>query len=239
MDPIPPAPAPYRLHYAPDNASLIVRLALEELGAPYQTVLVDRGRQAQKAPAHLRLNPAGQIPALECAEGPVFETAAILLHLADAHGALAPDPKGPDRPAFLSWLFFVSNTLHADMRILFYPGRYVADADIPILRARLTGRIAQHLALIETMASAAPGWCRADAPSVLTFYLACLLRWLALYPTDMNRSWFRLDVFPSLHAICAGLETRPATNAAQGAEGLGPTPFTCPAYPVPPEGVAL
>ncbi|MGA0924606.1 MAG: glutathione S-transferase, partial [Lutimaribacter sp.] len=39
-----------RLHYAPDNASLIIRLALEELRLPYTTCLVDRARTAQKAP---------------------------------------------------------------------------------------------------------------------------------------------------------------------------------------------
>ena len=38
-----------RLHYAPDNASLCIRLALEELGLPYETVLVDRATQAQRS----------------------------------------------------------------------------------------------------------------------------------------------------------------------------------------------
>ncbi len=47
----------YRLHYAPpDNASLIVRLALEELGQPYQTVLVDRSVTAQASTAYLKIN---------------------------------------------------------------------------------------------------------------------------------------------------------------------------------------
>ena len=39
----------YVLHYAPDNASLAVRLALEELGVPYRTALVDRAARAQEA----------------------------------------------------------------------------------------------------------------------------------------------------------------------------------------------
>jgi len=42
---------PYLLHYAPDNASLIVRLALEDLGVPYTTTLVDRTTQQQRSPA--------------------------------------------------------------------------------------------------------------------------------------------------------------------------------------------
>lgn len=48
----------YTLHYAPDNASLIIRLALEEIGVPYDTVLVDRAAQAQTLPAYRALNPA-------------------------------------------------------------------------------------------------------------------------------------------------------------------------------------
>ena len=115
---------PYRLHYAPDNASLIVRLALEELGVPYDTVLVDRAARAQRRPAYLALNPNGLIPVLETPVGPIFETGAILLWLADTHGALAPVPNDPPRAAFLKWLFWVSDTLHADLRMLFHPENY-------------------------------------------------------------------------------------------------------------------
>ena len=43
----------YRLHYAPDNASLIIRLVLEELGVPYATALIDRAARGQKAPEYL------------------------------------------------------------------------------------------------------------------------------------------------------------------------------------------
>ena len=89
--------SPYRLHYAPDNASLIVRLALEELGRPYETVLVDRRAKAQRSPAYLALNPAGRIPTLETPDGPISETGAILLWLADRHGALAPAAGDPAR----------------------------------------------------------------------------------------------------------------------------------------------
>lgn len=55
----------FRLHYAPDNASLIVRLTLEQLGLEYETVLVDRSRQGQRSAAYLQMNPNGLIPVLE------------------------------------------------------------------------------------------------------------------------------------------------------------------------------
>jgi len=84
----------------------------------------------------------------------------------------------------------------------------------------------------------APDWLSPEAPSVLSWYLACLMRWLALYPLDADRSWFAAADTPHLHRILAALETRPATRAAQVAEGLGGTPFTAPHHANPPEGSA-
>ena len=231
---------PYRLHYAPDNASLIVRLALEELRAPYDTVLVDRAAQGQRSPAYLALNPNGLIPVLETPLGPLFETGAILLWLADTHAALAPVPNDPPRGAFLKWLFWVSNTLHADLRILFYSEKYIgpdltAQAE---LRDGIRVRLRTHLRLLEAVTAETPVWMSPDKPSVLCFYVACLMRWMALYPSNADRTWFRLTDTPHLHRLLLALESRASTRAVQAAEGLGDTPFTAPQYATPPEGSA-
>ena len=53
---------PLTLYYAPDNASLCVRLALLEIGLQFDTVLVDRAVQGQKSPDYLAVNPNGLIP---------------------------------------------------------------------------------------------------------------------------------------------------------------------------------
>ncbi|MCB2144531.1 MAG: glutathione S-transferase N-terminal domain-containing protein, partial [Rhodobacteraceae bacterium] len=66
----------YVLHYAPDNASLIVRLVLTELNQPFETALVDRRVRAQDGAAYRALNPNGLIPALETPGGAIFETGA-------------------------------------------------------------------------------------------------------------------------------------------------------------------
>ncbi|MFM7445863.1 MAG: glutathione S-transferase N-terminal domain-containing protein, partial [Tabrizicola sp.] len=81
----------YTLHYAPDNASLIIRLVLDGAGIPYRTALVDRKRRQQDSPAYRALNPTGLIPTLETPQGAISETGAILQWLADTH-RLAPDP---------------------------------------------------------------------------------------------------------------------------------------------------
>ena len=230
----------YRLHYAPDNASLVIRLVLEELGQPYETVLVDRKAQAQNSPEYRALNPGGLIPVLETPDGPVFETAAILLWLSERHAAMAPQPGSADRAAFLKWLFFASNTLHADLRMLFYPDKYIgaAKGDQDQLQKVLRQRLHRHLTSLDQAAAARPAWLGAPQPSVLDYYLACQMRWMALYPAQADKSWFVIAHYPSLQRLCAALEHRPAVTAAREAEGLGATPFTSPAYANPPEGSA-
>ncbi|WP_209016435.1 glutathione S-transferase family protein [Roseibium sp. RKSG952] len=229
---------PYLLHYAPDNASLVIRLVLEEMGLPYETALVNRRRNEQDGAVYRALNPNGLIPVLETPQGPIFETAAILLWLSDQHGQMAPDPNDPDRAAFLKWLFFASNTLHADLRILFYAEKYIDPAEASTLRAGIQPRLRQHLKLLDAEVQNAPDWLRGDQPSVLSYYLACMMRWMALYPAKIDRSWYQLADTPYLQQILMQMETRPATRAAIAAEGLGVTPFTSPTYANPPEGSA-
>lgn len=230
----------YKLHYAPDNASLIIRLTLDEMQVPFETVLVDRAHQGQKSPEYLALNPNGLIPVLETPDGALFETGAILLWLADHHGKMAPAPNAPTRGAFLKWLFFVSNTLHADLRTTFYPQFYVG-TNTTAQNALITtqqARLKQHLHLLDDLAEHGPDWLTGNAPSVLCYYVAGLMRWMALYPASADRSWFSPDDYPHLLHILRGLERRPAVLSAQSAEGLGPTPFTAPTHATPPEGTA-
>ncbi|WP_050602651.1 glutathione S-transferase family protein [Ruegeria sp. 6PALISEP08] len=230
---------PYRLHYAPDNASLVIRLALEEMGVPYETALVDRRQNAQDSAAYRALNPNGLIPVLETPQGPIFETAAILLWLSEQHGQLAPAKGDPDRAGFLKWLFFTSNTLHADLRILFYAEKYIDPSQADELRAGIRPRVRHHLQLLDQVAKSAPDWFCADHPSVLTYYVACMMRWMALYPAQADRSWYQLPDTPYLQTLLMKLEARPATRSAIAAEGLGVTPFTSPVHANPPEGSAI
>lgn len=226
----------YRLHYAPDNASLIIRLTLEEMGLPYQAVLVDRDSRAQKSPPYLALNPHGRIPVLETPDGAIFETGAILLWLADRHGAMLPAPDHPDRGNALKWLFFMSNTLHAELRMLFYPDLYIGPdpAHHAALRAGLRASLTTHLAQLDAVAGQGHAWLNGAAPSVLDAYLVACLRWITLYPRD-TAGWWNRDTAPHLRMLCARIEARPASARCAHAEGLGERPFTAPDYPTPAE----
>jgi glutathione S-transferase len=227
-----------RLHYAPDNASLCVRLTLLRAGLPFQTVLVDRRTRQQDSPAFRRLNPMGLIPALETPEGPLFETGAILLWIADRHGAgLAPAPQDPDRGRVLAWLFWMSNTLHPALRILFYPEQHVAGDAGPLL-SRTLDRVSAMLDLLDREAPGLAPWLGGDTPSLLDCYLAPMLRWLPLY-TEGGAECFALARWPNLLAVARRMDDRPETRVAMEAEGFGATPFSAPSRPNPPEGSPL
>ncbi len=224
----------YVLHACPDTASTIVRLVLEELGQPYRIAPLDMDAGDHTTSAYRRVNPNGQIPALETPDGPIFETAAIVLWLSETHGALAPAPGTPDRAAFLKWLFFTSNTLHADMRQLFYPHKYAGDA--PEAQAAhhavTVARIGGHLALLDRLLGGddapRPEWLATKRPGVLDFYLVVLLRWLALYPRQ-TAGWFDLAATPHLAALAQAVEQSAAVLRVAAAEGMGTTPFSAPA----------
>lgn len=228
----------YKLHYAPDNASLVLRLVMEEARLPYRTCLVDRTTRQQDSATYRALNPTGLIPTLVTPMGPISETAACLLWLSEVHpqANLGPAPGHKDRMAFLKCLFFISNTAHADLRQIFYPDHYVSPEGLEGHEARLSARMIRHFGLLNQAALDSPSLFA--APCVLSYYTATLMRWPMLYPKAAKR-WFKITDFPALHAMAAALETRPATLAAAAAEGLGATPFTQPHYACPPEGSAI
>ncbi|NNE51053.1 MAG: glutathione S-transferase family protein [Sulfitobacter sp.] len=228
----------YVLHYAPDNASLIPRMALEHRGLPYRIRLVDRAAREQESAAYRALNPNGLIPVLETPQGPLFETGAILLWLSDRHGGLGPGPDDPGRVNLLKWLFFLSNTVHPALRMRFYPDKYIAPGAVAELRAGLARHLNGSLHTLEAVAATRPDWLHPERPGALHFYIGPLLRWAALYPAQPAQDWFQLATYPALQQICAHLETLPCTHRLQKAEGLGMTPFTNPSYPLPPEGSA-
>jgi glutathione S-transferase len=94
---------------------LRVRWALEEAGAPYDTIVIDadEGRSGE----HARRQPLGRVPALETEDGPLFESAAICLHIADLNpdAGLIPGVGSHDRATVYQWTFFAMTELEPAM----------------------------------------------------------------------------------------------------------------------------
>ncbi len=103
---------------------LRVRWALEEAGTAYEERLI--GPQDQKSDAYLSLQPFGQVPAFEDGDFAMFESGAIVLHIAERSDALMPrDPA--QRSQTLSWMFAALNSVEPPITMLLVIDRQPAD----------------------------------------------------------------------------------------------------------------
>jgi glutathione S-transferase len=99
------------LYTNPMSRGRVARWMLEEVGVPYETVIVAYGQNRQ--PDYLALNPMGKLPTLTHGQTVVTEVAAICAYLADAfpQAGLAPPPA--ERGAYYRWLFFAAGPVEA------------------------------------------------------------------------------------------------------------------------------
>ena len=100
-------PSSITFYTNPMSRGQIARWMLEEVGEPYETVVLDYGT-TMKAPDYLAINPMGKVPAIRHGEAVVTEGAAICAYLADMFPdrGLAPAPGDPLRGSYYRWLFF-------------------------------------------------------------------------------------------------------------------------------------
>ncbi len=218
------------LHYYPSNASMAPHIALEEIGCAYQRVLVDRTQGAHKTPEYLRLNPNGLIPVLTDsrfgADFVLYETAAILLHLADTHPAanLAPALGAAERAHFYKWLMWFTNTLQAALIVYFYPERWVSEGNASgaqELKTQAQNKIGDMLDQINTqLASHGQDWFLGQHYSALDAYALMLCRWTRGFDAAAGSAPARTygHIAPYLERVLA----RPAVQRVMAAEELAP-----------------
>ncbi|MFS2180393.1 glutathione S-transferase family protein [Rhizobium pisi] len=122
-----------------------VRWALEEVGEPYEVRLLSF--QAMKTPAHLALQPFGQIPTYEEGDLALFESGAIVLHIAERYPGLLPrDANG--RARAIAWIFAAVATMEPvvierEMARIFERGESWHDARLPLLEKRIRTRLSE------------------------------------------------------------------------------------------------
>ena len=104
------------LYTNPQSRGRIVRWMLEEVGRPYETVVLDYGT-TMKAPDYLAINPMGKVPAIRHGDTIVTEAAAICAYLADAfpEAGLAPPHGSKARGPYYRWMFFAAGPIEAAM----------------------------------------------------------------------------------------------------------------------------
>lgn len=204
------------LHYYPGNASLAPHMVLEELGLPYALELVDRTQGAQNSEGYRRLNPTGLIPTLVDGDQPIFETAAILLHLADMapEKGLMPPVGTRDRALAYQWLIHLTNTVQPAYITYYYPDRYSTDpAHAPAVKAAAERRLDGMFDLLER-ALAGKDYLLGDDVCVADHMLLMMVRWGRNFAGRPPRT------LPNLGAHAARMADRPAVRRAFEREGL-------------------
>ena len=183
-----------------------VRWALEEVGQPYEVRLVSFS--AMKEPAHRALHPFGQIPTYEEDGLALFESGAIVLHLAQHHAGLLPDDANARMRAIM-WMFAAINTVEPPIldlsivRIVEGNKPWAAER-LPIVADRIRGRL---LDLSVRLGDA--DWLDGTFSAGDLMMVGVLLR---LKPSGM------LNDHPSLAAYVARGEARPAFKRAFAAQ---------------------
>ena len=122
-----------------------VRWALEEAGQPYHVRLVSFSEMKQ--PAHLALQPFGQIPTYEEGDLALFESGAIILHIAEQHPGLLPDDADA-RARAIAWMFAAKSTVEpviveAEVARLIERERSWTEERLPLVEDRIRNRLGQ------------------------------------------------------------------------------------------------
>ncbi len=183
-----------------------VRWALEEVGQPYEVRLVSF--RAKQEPAHLRLHPFGLIPTYEEGDLVLFETGAIVLHIAERHAGLFPDDANA-RARAITWMFAALNTVEPPILELVTAkfgesDRPWAEERLPLVKDRIRDRLVQLSARLGDA-----DWLDGDFSAGDLMMVSVLLR---------LRASGLLDEFPTLAAYVARGEARPAYERAFAAQ---------------------
>jgi glutathione S-transferase len=184
-----------------------VRWALEEVGQPYDVRLLSF--RAMKEPAHLAIHPFGQIPTYEEGDLALFETGAIVLHIAQRHAGLLPPDDADGRARAIAWMFAAVNTLEPPILELTMANLFERDKPwhaerLPMLQDRVRNRLGQ---LAIRLGNA--DWLDGAFSAGDLMMVSVLLR---------LRSSGLLDEFARLAAYVARGEARPAYQRAFAAQ---------------------
>jgi len=213
-----------RLYYSPSTAAMAPHIVLEELGVPFEKILVDTSTGAHQTAAYRKLNPNGLVPVLTDGDLVLYESAAICLHLCDMHSAagLAPALGTPERAHFYKWLMWLTNTLQAALIIYFYPARWMEEgheAGVAELKAHAEARIGAMLDKLEAELALqaqthAQPCLLGEHFSAVDAYALMLCRWTRNFASRPARDRSHLGSY--LQRLLA----RPAVISVFKAEGL-------------------
>lgn len=195
-----------KFYFHPSPNPMKVALFLEETGLPYDLVAIDTFKGEQHDPAFLKINPNGKVPAIVDGDTTVFDSSAILLHLADQTGQFLPEP-GPARAEALSWLLFVATGLSpfSGQAVHFL---HMAPEKLPYAQNRYLKEVERHYRVLDDRLAARPYIAGAE------YSIVDMAAWGWLNLSSYFFGEEGLSGFPSLKRLHDEISARPAAQRA-------------------------
>jgi glutathione S-transferase len=205
----------YTLYWAPGAASLCVHWMLIELGEPHELKKLDIEAGDHRKPDYLALNPNGLVPTLVIEGKPLYESAALLMLLAERHPqpGFAPPIGSPQRGLYTTWLFHLSNTLQSAFRDWFYPDQQAGAAAAESVQMTARGRIESGWSRVEAELAAGGPYLVGDRVSAADFLATMLMRWSRNMPKPATE-------WPGIADYVARMKGRPSFKVLYEREGL-------------------
>jgi glutathione S-transferase len=204
-----------KLYYSPGMASLVVHWLLIELDAEHELYKLDVENREHKQPAYLKLNPNGVIPTLLVDGEPVFESAALVLYLADAYpmAGLAPALDSLDRARYYQWIVHMANSLQPPFRAWFYPEEPAGEANVDAVKAGARQKLEAAFGRIDAHLAENGPWLLGDKISAADFFLTMMMRWSRNMPKPATE-------WPQLARHAQRMKARPSFKKLYEVEQL-------------------
>lgn len=186
----------------PQSRGRIARWMLEEVGAPYETVVLEYGT-TMKAPDYLAINPMGKVPAIKHGDTVVTECAAVCAYLADAfpQANLAPATGDKARGPYFRWMFYAAGPVEA------MATNTALGVQVPDEKRGMVG-YGSRAEVLDTLERAVSqgDYLLGDRFSAADVYLGAQIGWGLMFGT--------LDKRPAFESYFARISARPAAVRA-------------------------
>lgn len=200
----------YTLYYSPGACSMTIHVALEMLGATFSLQKIDFSKGENKSEAFLKINPRGQVGALQTPEGAMSENAAMMIYLNDKHHGSLLGGEGFERAIAMQWLMFANSNLHGAYSKAMFVQRVNADASV--IKAACDSIQAQWDEVERHLNSRAGTFMCGDSMTAGDIYIAVVANWsfIAHLPSFGTKT----------KALLAAVTAHPAYQKALQAEGV-------------------
>jgi len=208
----------YKLYFAPGSAAMAPHAMLEDIGAPFELMLVDTKTGEQHGADYRRLNPHARVPTLIYdGERVMYESTAICLFLADRHPdvAFTPTADSQDRGRFLQWMAYLTNTVQESCMHWWHPEKFVdGDDQQAAVKRKAEQRTAEMFRFLDGELAKAGGPYLCGSTFYICDYFAVMLaRWTRAMASPAHTN-------PNVNTLIRAVLQRPGYARMLRAEGI-------------------